>query len=114
MEHVPFGAAGLTVSRLGLGCGGLGETRVSDADAERLVLGAFDLGVTFFDAARSYGLAEERLGRILVSRRDAVVLSTKGGYGVEGVEDWTGPVLTRGIDEACARLRTDRIDVFHL
>ena len=114
MDRVPFGTTGLTVSRLGLGCGGLGETRVSDADAERLVLGALDLGVTFFDAARSYGLAEERLGRILGSRRDEVVLSTKGGYGVEGVEDWTGPVLTRGIDEACARLRTDRIDVFHL
>jgi aryl-alcohol dehydrogenase-like predicted oxidoreductase len=114
VERVPFGTTGLTVSRVGLGCGGLGETRVSNADAERLVLGAVDLGVTFFDAARSYGLAEERLGRILASRRDDVVLSTKGGYGVEGVEDWTPAVVTRGIDEACARLRTDRIDVFHL
>ncbi len=114
MERVPFGATRLTVSRLGLGCGGLGEARVSDGDAERLLLGAIDLGVTFFDAARSYGLAEERLGRILASRRDEVVLSTKGGYGMEGVEDWTPAVITRGIDEACARLRTDRIDVFHL
>ena len=114
MEGVAFGATGLTVSRLGLGCGGLGEARVSDGDAERLVLGAIDLGVTFFDAARSYGLAEERLGRILGSRRDEVVLSTKGGYGLEGVEDWTPAVITRGIDEACVRLRTDRIDVFHL
>ena len=114
MERAPFGATGLTVSRLGLGCGGLGEARVSDGDAERLVLGAVDLGVTFFDAARSYGRAEERRGRILASRRDEVVLSTKGGYGVEGVEDWTPAVITRGIDEACVRLRTDRIDVFHL
>jgi aryl-alcohol dehydrogenase-like predicted oxidoreductase len=114
MEQVLFGTTGLTVSRLGLGCGGLGEDRVTDGDAERLVLGAVDLGVTFFDAARSYGLAEERLGRILGSRRDAVLLSTKGGYGVEGVEDWTPAVITRGIEEACARLRTDRIDVFHL
>lgn len=114
MERVPFGATGLTVSRLGLGCGGLGEARVSDGDAERLVLGAIDLGVTFFDAARSYGLAEERLGRILASCRADVVVSTKGGYGVQGVEDWTPAVITRGIDEACVRLRTDRIDVFHL
>jgi aryl-alcohol dehydrogenase-like predicted oxidoreductase len=114
VDRVPFGSTGLTVSRLGLGCGGLGDTRVSDADAERLVLGAVDLGVTFFDAARSYGLAEERLGRILGSRRDAVVLSTKGGYGVEGVADWTPEVITRGIDAACARLRTDCVDVFHL
>ncbi|MGD0528153.1 MAG: aldo/keto reductase, partial [Polyangiaceae bacterium] len=114
MERVPFGDTGLTVSRLGLGCGGLGESRVSDADAERLVLGALDLGITFFDAARSYGPAEERLGRILQGRRDGVVLSTKGGYGATDAEDWTPAAITRGIDEACARLRTDRIDVFHL
>ena len=112
--RVPFGATGLVVSRLGLGCGGLGEARVGDADAERLVLGALDLGVTFFDAARSYGLAEERLGRILGSRRGDVVLSTKGGYAASDAPDWTPAAITRGIDEACARLRTDRIDVFHL
>jgi aryl-alcohol dehydrogenase-like predicted oxidoreductase len=109
-----FGATGLVVGRLGLGCGGLGDVRVSEAEGERLVLGALDLGVTFFDAARSYGMAEERLGRILASRRGAVVLSTKGGYAASGAEDWTPAAITRGVDEACSRLRTDRIDVFHL
>jgi aryl-alcohol dehydrogenase-like predicted oxidoreductase len=113
-DRVPFGGTGLLVSRLGLGCGGLGDARVSEAEAERLVLGALDLGVTFFDAARSYGLAEERLGRILASRRGDVALSTKGGYAASGAEDWTPEAITRGIDEACSRLRTDRIDVFHL
>src|SRR5271167_131875 len=90
----PFGDTGLTVSRLGLGCGGLGEARVGDLDAERLVLGAVDLGVTFFDAARSYGSAEERLGRLLGSRRNDVVLSTKGGYGATDTEDWTAAAIT--------------------
>jgi aryl-alcohol dehydrogenase-like predicted oxidoreductase len=114
VERVPFGGTGLHVSRLGLGCGALGDARLGEAEAERLVLGAVDLGVTFFDAARSYGLAEERLGRFLGVRRGAVVLSTKGGYGASGAEDWTPAAITRGIDEACARLRTDCIDVFHL
>jgi aryl-alcohol dehydrogenase-like predicted oxidoreductase len=109
-----FGATGLQVSRLGLGCGGLGEPRVSDAGAERLVHAALDLGITFFDAARSYGPAEERLGRALGPRRSGVVLSTKGGYGASGCADWTGACITRGIDEALGRLRTDHIDVFHL
>jgi aryl-alcohol dehydrogenase-like predicted oxidoreductase len=109
-----FGDSGLVVSRLGLGCGALGDARLGDAEVERLLLGAVDLGVTVFDAARSYGLAEERLGRVLASRRDAVVLSTKGGYGADGAEDWTAAAITRGIDGACARLRTDRVDVFHL
>lgn len=114
MEQVVFGTTGLVVSRLGLGCGALGDVALTDGEAERLLHAALDAGLTFFDAARSYGAAEERLGRVLASRRDAVVLSTKGGYGASDAADWTGPAITRGIDEACARLRTDRIDVFHL
>jgi aryl-alcohol dehydrogenase-like predicted oxidoreductase len=109
-----FGATGLEVSRLGLGCGALGDASLDDGEAERLILGAIDVGVTFFDAARSYGLAEERLGRVLGGRRHGVVLSTKGGYGASGAADWTAEAITRGIDEALGRLRTDRIDVFHL
>jgi len=113
-EPRAFGATGLDVSRLGLGCGGIGESRVTEGEAERLVHAAVDLGIDFFDAARSYGLAEERLGRALGPRRARVVLSTKGGYGASGCDDWTGACITRGIDEALARLRTDHLDVFHL
>jgi aryl-alcohol dehydrogenase-like predicted oxidoreductase len=109
-----FGATGLGVSRLGLGCGGIGEARVTEGDAERLVHAALDLGITFFDVARSYGAAEERLGRALGARRGSVVISTKGGYGATGCDDWTGACITRGIDEALGRLRTDHVDVFHL
>jgi len=109
-----FGTTGLAVSRLGLGCGGIGEARVTEGDAERLVHAALDLGITFFDAARSYGAAEERLGRALGARRGGVVISTKGGYGANGCDDWTGACIARGIDEALGRMRTDHVDVFHL
>jgi aryl-alcohol dehydrogenase-like predicted oxidoreductase len=109
-----FGSTGLEVSRLGLGAGGLGDGGVSEKDAEALLLGAVDRGVTFVDAARSYGLAEERIGRYLGARRAEVVLSTKGGYGVPGVPDWTGDAVRQGVDDALRRMRTDRIDVFHL
>ena len=109
-----FGNTGIEVSRLGLGAGGLGEPGLSETDAERLLLGAVDRGVTFVDTARSYGAAEERIGRYLGTRRREVVLSTKGGYGVDGVADWTAEAVRRGIDDALRRLRTDRIDVFHL
>jgi aryl-alcohol dehydrogenase-like predicted oxidoreductase len=102
---------------LGLGAGAIGEARISESEAEALLLEAVDLGITLFDTARSYGLSEERLGRVLGARgrlRGQVVLSTKGGYGIDGVLDWTGAAVARGIDEALVRLRTDRIDVFHL
>jgi aryl-alcohol dehydrogenase-like predicted oxidoreductase len=114
VEARAFGATGIDVMPLGLGAGALGDERISDRDADALLDAAANLGVTLIDTARSYGVSEERIGRWLGARRERVVLSTKGGYGVAGVEDWTALAIERGIDDALARLRTDRIDVFHL
>jgi aryl-alcohol dehydrogenase-like predicted oxidoreductase len=109
-----LGATGIDVSPLGFGAGPLGDARISESDADALVGAALDGGVTLFDTAPSYGSSEERLGRALGARRRAVVLATKGGYGVPGVPDWTGEVIRLGIDAALARLRTDVLDVFLL
>lgn len=109
-----FGATGLTVSALGLGAAQIGRDDVTEREAEALLNRALDLGVTLFDTARSYGSSEARIARYLKHRRDEFVLSTKGGYGVDGVADWTAPCITAGVDAALTRLATDRIDVFHL
>ncbi|MEP7126673.1 MAG: aldo/keto reductase [Byssovorax sp.] len=101
-------------SVVGLGTGPLGEASMSAAEADRLVGTALDLGVTVFDTARSYGASEERLGRALGPRRREAVLVTKGGYGIDGVPDWTGEVIRRGIDDALRRLGTDVLDAFLL
>src|SRR5262245_30575932 len=103
METRPFGLTGLAVSALGLGAGSLGDPRLSDSDAERLIDAALDLGVTLIDTARSYGASEERIGRALRGQRRRAVLSTKVGYGVEGARDWTAEAVSRGIDEALAQ-----------
>jgi len=109
-----LGATSLRVPALGLGAAHVGRHDVPDDDAARLLHEALDLGVTLLDTAPSYGLSEERIGRHLAHRRDEFVLCTKGGYGVSGVADWTGPVIVAGVDQALGRLRTDRIDVFLL
>jgi aryl-alcohol dehydrogenase-like predicted oxidoreductase len=114
VELRPLGTTGLRVSAVGLGAGRIGDADTSDADVDALVGAALDLGVTLVDTAPSYGLSEERLGRALAGRRDRVVLSTKLGYGVPGIPDWTGPCITAGVEAALSRLRTDRIDVAHL
>ena len=113
MERRPFGRTGLTVPSLGFGAGHVGDPALDEAEVGRLLHGALDLGVTLIDTARSYGLSEERIGRHLAGRRDEFVLSTKLGYGIPGYEDWTGPMITAGVDAALGRLRTDRIDVAH-
>ena len=114
METRPLGATGLRVSAVGLGAGRIGGPDVSDSDVDALVGAALDLGVNLVDTAPSYGFSEERLGRALAGRRERIVLSTKLGYGVPGVPDWTGPCIIAGVDAALSRLHTDRIDLAHL
>ncbi len=114
VEQRPLGSTGLSVSAVGLGAGRIGGPDATDADVDRLVGRALDAGVTLVDTARSYGASEERLGRALAGRRERVVLSTKLGYGVPGVPDWTAACITAGVDAALGRLRTDRIDLAHL
>jgi aryl-alcohol dehydrogenase-like predicted oxidoreductase len=48
-----YGASGLTVSALGLGCAAVGDPAMGEEDAGRLLNGALDLGIALFDTARS-------------------------------------------------------------
>ena len=115
MHTRPFGRTGLVVSALGFGAGHIGSPDMAEDDAGGLLNQAVDLGVTFIDTARGYGLSEERIGRHLAYRRGDFVLATKCGYGVDGVEDWTPRCVAEGVDAALRRLRTDYVDVmlFH-
>ncbi|ACO47448.2 aldo/keto reductase [Deinococcus deserti] len=114
MEQRQFGTTGLKVSVLGLGAGQVGAESLSESAAGTLLNRALDGGITLVDTARGYGLSEERIGRHLAHRRNDFILSSKGGYGVEGVEDWTPLVIRRGIEQALQRMRVDWIDIFHL
>jgi aryl-alcohol dehydrogenase-like predicted oxidoreductase len=114
MRRRPFGSTGLEVPVLGFGAMQAGDPGLAEADAARLLNHALDLGLTLIDTARAYGLSEERIGRHLAGRRDEFVLSTKVGYGIGGIPDWTHDCVVAGVDAARDRLRTDVIDIVHL
>lgn len=114
IEQRPFGSTGLSVSVVGLGAGQVGEADVTEAQAAALLNGALDLGVTLVDTALSYGASEERIGRHLAGRRESFVLSSKGGSGVPGHEDWTPASLRAGLEQSLRRTRSERIDVYFL
>ena len=109
-----FGRHPLSVSALGLGAGEIGDGQIDDAHVGRLLNGALDAGITLIDTARGYGLSEDRIGRHLAHRRREFVLSTKVGYGVPEMPDWTYATIIAGVELACRTLRTDRIDIVHL
>ena len=85
MEYRLLGSTDLRVSVLGLGCNRLGGARSgrTRADMARLLEGAVDAGVTFFDTADVYmgGESERLLGEVLGRRRREVVIATKVGSG---------------------------------
>jgi hypothetical protein len=85
----PFGRTGLEVPVLGFGAMQLGDPSIDEATAARVLHHVLDQGLALIDTARSYGLAEERIGRHLESRRGEFVLSTKVGYDIAGARDWT-------------------------
>lgn len=114
MEQRTLGNTGLTVSILGFGAGHIGEANLTEGEVSTLLNRVLDAGITLIDTARSYGMSEERIGRHLGWRRHRFILSTKGGYGIEGIPEWTGECVTAGIDAALRRLATDYIDIFHL
>ncbi len=109
-----FGKSEIKVSTLGYGAGHIGGNNLTEAEAYKHLNTIVDLGLNLFDTARAYGLSEERIGKHLAHRRNEIVISTKVGYGITGVNDWTFDSVTRGIDEALVKLRTDFIDIVHL
>jgi aryl-alcohol dehydrogenase-like predicted oxidoreductase len=112
----------LTVSAQGLGCMGMSEFYGTgdQAEAERTIQRALDLGVTFLDTADMYGpFTNERLvGKAIAGRRDEVVLATKFGnergedgsfLGINGKPDY----VRRACDASLQRLGVDVIDLYY-
>jgi aryl-alcohol dehydrogenase-like predicted oxidoreductase len=121
-----FGATGLEVSALGLGCAKIASlrTRASTAEIQNLLERALDGGVTVFDTADVYGQgdSERLLGRTFAHRRGDVVLCTKAGLTVGATSSAVRlakpllrPLLRRSgaLDRAAgtARRRRERVDV---
>lgn len=101
-----LGQTNLNISPLGLGTVEIGlpygigaKTLPSDKEAERILKTAVELGITYFDTARGYGVAEERIGKFGISQIEGVVVGTKCAQFLREEPDLTGPELERRIRE---------------
>jgi len=116
MKRRPLGRTGLNVSILSFGASSLGGVfrATDDAESIRTVHTALDLGLNFIDVSPYYGAtrAEAVLGRALRGvARDRYYLATKVGQYGEGEFDFSAARVTRSLDESCARLGVDYIDL---
>ena len=126
MEYEQLGVRGPRVSRIAFGNWSSGGDwgsvdRLAAIAATRTAL---DLGITFFDTARGYGYgaAEAVLGEALRpelrSRRDSIVIATKGGLrrdaDGEQVRDSSAAGLRRDLAASLRSLGTDDIDLYQV
>ena len=77
MQYRSLGKTGMKVSVIGLGTGPLGSSTLDHA--VRVIQKALDLGVNYFDTARSYWDSEIKLGKALKGVREKVYVSSKTG-----------------------------------
>jgi L-galactose dehydrogenase len=116
MHYRALGRTGLNVSVLSFGASSLGGVlrATDDNEAIRTVRTALDLGINFIDTSPYYGAtkSETVLGRALKDvPRDRYILATKIGQYDNGQFDFSAARVTRSLDESCARLGTDYIDL---
>lgn len=110
------------VSALGLGCMNLSHAYgvpPTTEQAERVLLGALDLGITLLDTAALYGYGanEELLGRVLSGHHHRYMLASKCGIFQEDgkrVIDGRPATIRQTCEASLHRLRTDVIDLYYL
>jgi aryl-alcohol dehydrogenase-like predicted oxidoreductase len=120
MKKRVLGKSGLEVSAIGLGCMGISQSYGAPLplpDAVKLIRGAFERSITFFDTAEVYGpyQNEEVVGEALQPIRDRVVIATKFGFDIEGggAMDSSPQRIRAAVEGSLRRLKTDRIDLLY-
>ena len=110
------------VSAIGLGCMNLSHAYgmpPTESEGARLLNHALDRGVTLLDTAALYGggANERLLGTAVMHRRREFTLASKCVLdtfeGKRGLDD-SPAAISRTLDAALARLRTDHIDLYYL
>ena len=119
METRPFGRTGLQVSAIGFGCWeiGGGYGRIEEAEFDRAIGRALDLGINCFDTAEGYGFgaSERALGRALGARRRDAIVVTKFGMGYRDkpkLRDASRERVVASIEKSLQNLGTDVVDVY--
>lgn len=124
MTYNRCGVSGLKLPAISLGLWhNFGGVDIFE-NMRKIILTAFDTGVTHFDLANNYGpppgSSEANFGRILntdlANHRDELIISTKAGYLM-----WNGPYgewgsrkyMVSSLNQSLKRMSIDYVDIFY-
>jgi aryl-alcohol dehydrogenase-like predicted oxidoreductase len=132
MKYRNFRGTDIQVSEVGFGLWTVSTGwwgTYTDEEAVVLMRMAFDLGITLFDAADTYGngRSEELIAKAFptAAQREKIVIATKVGYDFlqhgegrrgqrEIPQDFSPENIRKATDAALSRLKTERIDLLQL
>jgi predicted aldo/keto reductase-like oxidoreductase len=104
-----LGKTGVEVSCLAFGAGSRFLMYEEEDVALAVLNEAIDMGITYIDTAQSYGngKSEERVGKIMRTRRSEVFLTTK-------LQERKGDEALRALEVSLKRLQVDQLDLVHI
>ncbi|KAK1182245.1 aldo/keto reductase [Streptomyces sp. NBS 14/10] len=131
MHYRELGRSELTVSEIGYGAWGIGESNwvgATEDESVRALHRAIDLGVNFIDTARGYGESERIVGRVVRERAgsgDEVLVATKvppknrvwpAPAGLDPAETFPGAHIRESVETSLRVSGLDHFDVlqFHV
>ncbi len=124
MKFRKLGKSSISVSEIGFGAWGLGGNAygpISEEEATQLLNYSLEKKITFYDTSEVYGKgrSEELIGNAFASKRQNVVICSKGGMVEDGNHFDPKSNLSFSHLESCLhqslrRLKTDYLDVYLL
>jgi len=122
MEYHTLGRTGLRVSDIGFGAMTIGGEifgATDDNESLSALNRALDLGMNFIDTADAYGRghSEELIAQLLKTRRQEVVLATKGGNQFtvrQGLRNFDPDYINAALEQSLKRLQIETIDLYQL
>jgi uncharacterized protein len=104
-----LGKTGYKVGIFSLGGQATLDMESTEAESEKIVNRAIDLGINYIDTAAAYGngISQKNIGRVLKTRRKEVYLASK-------THDRTYDGSMKLLDESLKSLQTDHLDTWQL
>ncbi|MCM2414082.1 MULTISPECIES: aldo/keto reductase [unclassified Streptomyces] len=125
MRYRELGRSGLSVSEIGYGAWGIGESSwvgATEDESVRALNRAVDLGVNFIDTARGYGESERIVGQVVRGRPgDEVLVATKvppkngvwpPADGTDPAQAFPGEYIRTSLETSLRTSGLDHFDVF--